>query len=129
MGITTRWINVYVGGTRDVVAQWLLDNPYTGPASAHDETDEWVHYPNGALKIRRVDSVPTLSSELMGIGSKYVDDVTPNVLFKYGVRYTVPVAVFRDPETLQQYVAERVAEFVANRDAYYMTDGQYPQGN
>ena len=113
-----------------VVAQWLLDNPYTGPATASHLTDEWVYYPNGALKIRHTGyPAPSMDEEILKIihkgdiyrAPKSVGRSAPRT---YRVRYTVPAEVFKSPEATQQYVAERVTDFIENRDSYEIDPAQ-----
>lgn len=103
------WVNVR-DSEGEVVAQWLLTNPYTGPSLAHNDHDDWVHYPDGALKIRYAAKDPHGSL--------------------YGVRYTIPAQLLQHRDALQAYVSERVAEFIANRDSYLIdqTRFQYHQG-
>lgn len=121
MGINSRWMNVH-DEAGQVVAQWLLDNPYTGPATAFHLTDEWVHYPNGALKIRYLVKNDASSTENPTVRF-WLSRLDPYAK-AYRVRYTVPAEVFKSAEATQQYVAERVTEFIQNRDSYEIDPAQ-----
>ncbi|MET7739630.1 hypothetical protein [Streptomyces sp. NPDC005385] len=137
--VRDRWAPVWDENTDETLAEWMLSNPYTGPARAHSPHDDWVHYPNGYLKIRYVDTVLPTIGEVMAMEltpadmrsalrtpMEYIKSMATKE--KYGVRYVVPAEVFSSVEGLQAFIAQRVSEFIDNRESYLMTDGKYHQG-
>lgn len=120
------WNKVYRPGTPKVqpVAEWLLTNPYAGPAKAHDDTDGWVCFPDGFLKIR-VTKRPILSDGTEAEGFWAIDSQTHKHLegTKHGVRYKVSREVFENADRLSDFITTCVAYFIENTDLYLMEDG------